>query len=354
MNCAIIGLPQSGKSTLFAAITGIDPSPGEMAHHRRASVPVPDDRLPVLAKIFRSKKATPATLEFWDFPGFSPADAHGRDVFRKHLPEIRKADALIVVVRAFESDAVPAYRNRVDPAADFNEVWEELDFGDLETVTNRVEKLEKALSKPTKHDEEKRELAILKRCQDALENERPISTVLGDTTGEAGLLASFSFLTEKPVIVVYNVSEDRAAESADPPPEHARASVKLSAEVEAEIAQLDESDRRAFLADLGLESSARDRLIHASLEAMGYITFLTACTNEARAWLVHEGATAIEAADKVHSDMARGFIRAETIAFDELQALGDYKAAKAAGKLRQEGKTYVVQDGDVILVKFNV
>ena len=354
MNCAIIGLPQSGKSTLFAAATGMSPSPGEMPHMKRATVSVPDDRVPRLAEMFGSKKVTYASIEFWDFPGFSLDDAHGRDLFRRSVPEIRNADSLIVVLRAFENDAVPPYRDRVDPAADLEEVWHELVFGDLETVTNRVEKLEKALIKPTRHDLEKRELAVLQKCQHALENEQPISTVLTGTTEEVGLLASFSFLTEKPLIVVYNVSEDRAAESADAPPKHARASVKLSAEVEAEIAQLDESDRGTFLADLGLAEPARDRMIHAAYQAMGYITFLTAGPTEARAWSAPKGGTALEAAGRVHSDLARGFIRAETIHFDEMAVIGDYKAAKAAGKVRQEGKTYVVQDGDVMLIKFNV
>jgi GTP-binding protein YchF len=353
MDCAIIGLPQSGKSTLFAAATGVKPSPGEMGHVKRAVVDVPDDRLPLLIKVFGSKKMTYATIDFLDFPGFSLADAHGRDLFRKLMPDIRKADALAVVVRDFESDAVPAYRDRIDPEADLAEVWEELIFGDLETVTNRIEKLEKALSKPTKHDQEKRELEVLRRCQQALEAQQPISDVLTEHM-DSGLLAHFPFLTEKPLILVQNVSEDRAAEADDPPPELAVSAVKLSAEVEAEIAELPESDRASFLADLGLETSARERLIKSVYRGMGYITFLTASSPEARAWTIPKGTTALEAAGKIHTDMARGFIRAETVAYTDLEQAGDYKTARLAGKVRQEGKGYVVQDGDVMLIRFNV
>ncbi|MBN1513915.1 MAG: redox-regulated ATPase YchF [Phycisphaerae bacterium] len=354
MNCAIIGLPQSGKSTLFAAATGLAPAPGQMPQVRRAAVPVPDHRLKPLAKIFASKKITHANIEFTDFPGFSLADGHGRDQFRKYLPDIRSTDCLVVVVRAFENEGVPAYRDRINPSADLDEVWEELVFGDLETVTNRVEKLEAALKKPTKHDDEKRELAVLQRCQEALENERPISTVLDEITDAAGLLSNFPFLTEKPLIVVQNVSEDHAADTQPPASAHARAAVSLCAELEAEMARLDEADRAAFLADLGLEAPAQERLIGACYEAMGYISFLTGGPTEARAWSIPKGFTAMEAAGRIHTDLARGFIRAETVAYDDLLAVGDYKAAKAAGKVRQEPKNYVVQDGDVMLIKFNV
>jgi GTP-binding protein YchF len=354
MNCAILGLPQSGKSTLFTAVSGIKPDPSDTVHHKRAVVSVPDARLPALANEFRSKKTTYATIEFWDFPGCYLADAHGRDQWRRFLPDLRQADALVIVVRDFENPAVPPYRDRIDPKADLEEMWEELIFADLEVVSNRIERLEKALSKPTDtHDEEKRELAILQQCLQVLENTEPISSVLHDAE-EQHLFASFGFLTAKPLVVVQNVAEDRAAEETGPPPAHARAAVKLSAEVEAEIAELDEADRSAFLADLGVQTSARDRLIHACYKAMGYITFFTAKTTEARAWAIPTGLTALDAAGKVHSDLARGFIRAETVAFDDLAAAGDYKSAKAAGKVRLEGKTYVVQDGDILLIKFSV
>lgn len=330
------------------------PVPGQIPQLRRAAVPVPDRRLKPLAKIFASKKITHANIEFTDFPGFSLADAHGREQFRKHLPDIRSTDCLVVVVRAFESDAVPAYRNRVDPSADLVEIREELVFGDLETVTNRIEKLEAALKKPTRHDAERRELAVLHRCREALEDSRSISSVLEETTEAAGLLNSFPFLTEKPLIVVFNVAEDHAADEEPPVPAYARAAVLLSAELEAEMARLEEADRAVFLADMGLDAPAQERLIRACHDALGYITFLTAGPTEARAWSAPRGITAVEAAGRIHTDLARGFIRAETVAYTDLLAIGDYKAAKAAGKVRQEGKGYIVQDGDVILIKFNI
>ncbi len=354
MRAAIIGLPQSGKTTLFAAATGLPPNPAELAQERHAVVRIPDARLALLARLYSPKKITEATTELVDIPGFAPGEAKGRDDFRRHLPTIRQADALVAVVRDFANPAVAPHRGRVNRDADLAELWDELKFADLESVTNRVEKLEKALTKPTRtHDQEKRELTLLSHCRDVLERGEPLSTAITHTD-EARIVASFAFLTEKPLVVVYNVGEDRAAEAAPPPPPHTKAVIQLCAETEAQIAQLDPADRPAFLADLGIDVPARDRLLHTIYDALGLISFLTAGPEEARAWAIQRGSTAHEAAGAIHSDIARGFIRAETVAYDDLVAHGDLKGAKAAGKVRQEGKTYVVQDGDVILFKFNV
>lgn len=354
MKMAIIGPPQSGKSTLFRAVTGQPEDPVHAGHERIAVVKVPDPRLDFLAKLHNPKKYTPATIEFVDVPGFSQVTAAQQAEFRRHIPNLKLCDGLVAVVRAFENPDVPAYRDRVDPRADLEELQAELIFADLETTANRIERLEKSLTKPTKtHEQEKRELALLQRCREALENERPVSEAL-DSDEERKIVRGFRFLTQMPLVVVVNVSDKDAAK----PPlfeyAPARAVIGLCANTEAEIAQLDPADRKAFLDDLGVAEPAGARLIRACYEAVGLISFLTCGPDEVRAWSIPKGTPAVEAAGKIHTDIARGFIRAETVAFADLEAAGDAKAAKAAGKLRLEGKTYIVQDGDVIEFRFNV
>ncbi len=354
MKFALIGPPQSGKSTLFAAITGEPADPGHGGTDRLATVLVPDPRLDYLAELYKPKKYTPAHLEFLDVPGISLADAHGQAAFRKAMGAVRRCDGVVMVVRAFASDSVAPYRDRIDPKADIDELHMELIFADLEQVTNRVEKLEKSSQKPSKtQDRELRELAMMQRVRTALENEAPVSSAIHNDE-EQGIAASFGFLTLKPVLVVVNVDEADLARPAPFQHEHAAATVALSAEIEAEIARLDETDRPAFLADLGLERPAGVRLVRTCYEAVGLISFLTCGPDEVRAWTVHKDESAVEAAGKIHSDIRRGFIRAETVAFEDLRAAGDMKAAKSAGKVRLEPKGYVVQDGDVINFRFNV
>lgn len=354
MRIAFVGPPQSGKSTLFRAVTGVQSQTGHGVSEQLAVVKVPDRRLDVLAQMYKPKKYTEATMDCLDVPGFSHETAAQQAEFRKSLPSIRKCDALVAVVRAFDNPSVPPYRNRVDPKADLEELASELIFSDLETVTTRVERLEKSIKKPTRTvEQEKRELELMKRCQAALESEQPIATAI-QTEEDRRALASYQFLTEMPLIVVINVSEKDAA--APPPFEwpHAKATIALSAETEEQIAQLEPKDRAAFLQDLGVSESAKDRLIRVCYDAVGLISFLTAGEDEVRAWSIKRGSDAVEAAGKIHSDIARGFIRAETVAFDDLVTAGDMKAAKAAGKIRLEGKTYIVQDGDIINFRFNV
>ncbi len=355
MRAAIIGLPLSGKTTVFTAMTGLDVAPGDLGREHLGVVTVPEPRLQLLARLYQPKRVTEATIELFDIPGASLQDARGPEELRKHLPAIRQAELLVAVVRDFQDSNIPAYRDRVAPQEDLNELWSEFLFADLDAVSTRIEKLEKALAKPTRtHDQEKKELALLNHCREALEAERPLSEAL-KTPEEARAVSGFAFLTQKPLVVLYNVGEDRAADQAPPPPSHAVAATNICARTEAEIARLDPADRPAFLADLGLEAPARDRVARACLAALGLITFLTAGgKEEARAWTVPAGTTAVDAAGEVHSDMARGFIRAEVVAHADLAAAGDMRSAKAAGKVRQEGKNYVVRDGDVIYFKFNV
>ena len=353
MRIAFIGPTQSGKSTLFRAVTGQETA----SHHtgeQLAVVKVPDQRLDWLAAKYNPKKYTEATIECLDVPGFSQETAAGQSEFRKSLPSIRKCDALVAVVRAFDNASVQSYRNRIDARADLDELVSELIFCDLEAVTTRVDRLEKGLKKPTKtHEQDKKELELMQRLQKALESEQPVASVI-HSDEERKMLAGFQFLTELPLISVINVGEDKAA--AAPPFEHAaaKATISLCAETEAQIAELEPADRKVFLEDLGLKESARDRLIRTCYDTVGLISFLTAGEDEVRAWPILKGTNAVDAAGKIHSDLARGFIRAETVGWQDLITLGDMKAAKAAGKIRLEGKTYIVQDGDVINIRFSV
>jgi len=354
MKAAIIGLPQSGKTTVFSAVTGVAPDFHTPREPRQGVVRVPDHRLDYLAQTSTPKKVTPATIEFVDVPGCSLDESKGQEEWRRLLPAVRQADLLVVVVRDFQNPAVPAYRNRVDPRADFEAVWEEIIFADLETVTTRIDRIEQSLRKPTKtHDTEKRELALLTRCREALESEQPLASVI-TTDEERRELSSFAFLSEKPLVGVLNVSDDRAASKETWQAPHFKETVVLSASIEAEIARLEPQDRAVFLADLGLEAPAWDRLIQTCYRASGLISFLTMNQEEARAWTIHKGATALEAAAKVHTDLARGFIRAETVSYDDLFHYKDMKAARAAGRVRKEGKGYIVQDGDILQILANV
>lgn len=354
MRIAFVGPPQSGKSTLFRAVTGQPAASHPVIGEQMAAVKVPDVRLDWLHKLYKPKKYTEATMDCLDVPGFSHETPGQQAEFRKALPSIRQSDALVAVVRGFDNASVPPYRNRVDSKADLEELLAELAFCDLETVTTRVERLEKALTKPTKtHELEKRELELMKRLQATLEAEQPIATAI-HTDEERKSLAGFAFLTEMPLIVVINVNEDKAA--APPPFEypHARATIALCADTEEQISQLDPADRQAFLEDLGVSEPAKNRLVQTCYEAVGLLSFLTCGEDEVRAWPVHKGANAVEAAGKIHTDIARGFIRAETVAFEDLKVAGDMKTAKALNKVRLEGKNYIVQDGDVINFRFNV
>ncbi|MCH8251615.1 MAG: redox-regulated ATPase YchF [Planctomycetes bacterium] len=348
MKVGFIGLPQSGKSTLFAAITGEQPDPYAQPAPRHSVVKVPDGRLDYLTELHHPKKVIEATIEFVDMPGVSMDGDKGQEEWRRLLPVIRQMDLLVAVVRDFEDPSVAAYRDRIDPKADFEAVWDELIFADLDAVTTRIERIRSALKKPTKtHENEQRELSLLERCLAALESAVPLSEVIS-TDEDRKAVSSFAFLTERPIVCVRNVGDDRADESAGIDVAHVKASLTLCASIEAEIAALDEADRGPFLADLGLEQPARDRLIRACYRACGLISFLTVGSDEVRAWTIRAGDTAAVAAGKIHTDLQRGFIRAETVAYDDLVAHTDMKGARAAGKVRKEGKTYVVADGDIL------
>ena len=355
MRAALIGPPMSGKSTLFAAVAEAG---GSAVHLDRpdtehlAVVKVPDERLDWLFELFRPKKCVHAEIELLDVPGLDLTDEAARQRSRMHWPAVRQSDMLVLVLRDFHDDAVPGYRGRVDVAADLDELTAEMLFSDLEQVAARIAKLQAQLKKPTgDRDADARELALMERMQEALENERPLTEAVANEAEEK-MVRAFAFLTLKPAVVVVNCDEGAAEGGADTLGGYP--TIRLSAKIEEEIAALPPEDRGEFLADLGIETPAADRLVRSCYEAMHLVSFFTHGDKEAHAWSVPAGTTALEAAGEIHTDMARGFIRAEVVAYDDLKAAGDEKGARAAGKYRLEGKTYEVADGDVIHFRFNV
>ncbi len=356
MRAALIGLPQSGKSTLFAALAEAG---GSNVHLDRpdqehlAVVKVPDERLDWLEEHYKPKKKTHAEIEFLDVPGMDLSTEAGRRHARTHWPAIRQSDMIVIVLRDFRNDSVPPYRGRVNPADDLEELRSEMLFSDLEQVAGRIEKLQAAVRKPTpEQDKNIRELELMQRMQEVLEEEKPLTeAVVGDADEKTA--RTFAFQTLKPVVVVLNCDEgavgDGGVEEFAGCP-----TVRLSAKIEEEIAALAPADRGEFMEAMGISALARDRLIRSCYKAMNLIAFLTAGERECRTWSIPAGTDALTAAGQIHSDIARGFIRAQVIAFDDLKAAGSEKAARAAGKFRLEGKNYIIRDGDEILFRFNV
>ncbi|HCO94206.1 MAG TPA: redox-regulated ATPase YchF [Phycisphaerales bacterium] len=356
MKVALIGLLQSGKSTILASLTGkAIPAIGS-ASIEETIVPVPDERFDWLAEYSKPKKKTHATIDCLDLPGFNFTDEHGRAAARRLIGQIRTVELLVLVVRAFDNPTVPPYRNMVDPARDLAELQTELLLADLELVTTRIDKLEKQVHKPTKtqaHD--KAELALQKKLAEAIESEKPISSAI-ETLTERDMIKSLGFLTLRPIVVAINVGEDQLDRKFDFTEQLGDSVpvIKICAKLEHELSQLDAESRAEFMADLGITESAASKFVKSCYSALGLISFLTIGSDELRAWPIRKGTIALDAAGKVHTDIKRGFIRAETFGYDELCELGSEKALKAAGKIRLEGKEYVVQDGDVINFRFNV
>ena len=356
MKVALLGLLQSGKSTIVSAISGKAIPPVGSTRIEEAIVPVPDERLDWLTEHYKPKKTTYATIDCLDLPGFNFADEHGRAAARRLINQIRTVDMLVLVVRAFEDPAVPPYRNNVDPARDLAELQTELLLSDLELVATRVERLERQIHKPTRtqaHD--RAELDLQKKLQETIEAEKPISSAI-ETDAEREMIKSLGFLTLKPMAIAVNVGEDQLNQKFDFSNviESNVPVITICAKLEYELAQLDAKIRVDFIADLGITESATSKFVKACYSALGLISFLTVVSDELRGWPIKKGTVALDAAGKVHSDIKRGFIRAETFSFEDLKELGDEKAIRAAGKIRLEGKDYIVQDGDIINFRFNV
>ncbi len=354
MKVGMVGLPQAGTTTLFNALTGAHGDvggyhPGE--HVAVGTVKVPDARLGELAELFQPDEVIPAALFFEDIGGVF-AHLTGGERSGKAVAALRDADGVLLVLRAFESPYVPAVLGEVDPAREFHVMMDELLLADLEVVERRLEAIEDDLRSPRAEREPlEKEQALLERCRGAIEQERALLSVKLNQVEEK-LLRSYAFLTLKPRVCVLNIGEDRIGElpeapGVEPKPE------PICAELEMELMELDEDDRQVFLEDAGLEQMAAGRIIRASYEALGLRSFFTYVSDQLRAWTVRAGTCAPEAAGKIHSDMQEGFIRAEVVGQGELIECGGLKEARAAGKLRMEGRDYEVQDGDVITFHFS-
>jgi GTP-binding protein YchF len=362
--CGIVGLPNVGKSTLFNALTEtaaaqaanypfctIEPNVGRVA--------VPDPRLDKIREIASSAQEIETQIEFVDIAGLIRGASMGEGLGNQFLANIREVDAIVHVLRCFEGGDVTHVEGRVDPVADAETVETELMLADLDSLERRVPNLVKKAQQGDK--EAKVEASVLGQALELLRASKPARLVVPKDPDEQKVIQRAQLLTAKPVLYVCNVDEADAAEgnplseriSAKAKAEGAKA-VVISAAIEAEIATLPSEERELFLADLGLHETGLNRMIHAAYELLGLITFYTAGPKEARAWTVHKGAKAPEAAGEIHTDFERGFIRAETIAYDDFVKLGGEARARDAGKLRSEGKDYVVQDGDVMLFRFNV
>ena len=363
MKLGIVGLPNVGKSTLFNSITKAG---AECANYPFCTiepnvgvVPVPDERLNALAKMYNPQKVTHAVIEFVDIAGLVKGASKGEGLGNKFLSHIRETDAICEVVRCFNDSNIVHVDGSIDPVRDIETINLELIFADIETVNKRLDKARKNLKASKSYQEE---VDLLERIKENLEN--GISArALEFNEDEQKLVKDMFLLTTKPILYIANISEEQM-ENADNDPlvqkvkeyaskENAEV-IPLCVKIEEELSGLDDNDKKEMLEALGLEESGLDKVIKKSYDLLGLMSFLTAGEPEVRAWTIKKGTKAPQAAGKIHSDIERGFIKAEVISFDELMKCGSMVTAKEKGLVRQEGKDYIMQDGDIVLFKFNV
>ncbi len=364
----IIGLPSSGKTTVFNALTRAQAETGTFGagadEPNLATVKVPDPRLDRLTEMFQPQRKVPADVQYLDVAGIAKGIAE-KGMSGQLLGHLAQADALLHVVRAFEDANVAHAEETIDPLRDIETLNLELLFSDLALVDKRLQRIASQLPKlrGQERDATEREQVVMTRLKAALEADTPLREVVQDLDpDDAKILRGFGFLTSKPLLILLNLGEDQIGEAGDRLVLEARerfarpgvAVDALAGQIEMEIGRLDTTDAAAFMADLGITESGLDRVIRLSFDLLGLIPFFTVGPDECRAWTIRRGATALEAAGEIHSDIQRGFIRAEIVGYDDLITVGGMNEAKKAGTFRREGKTYIVQDGDIINFLFNV
>lgn len=346
MKVGIVGFSQTGKSTLFTALTGVVHDPATALKGQIGVARVHDDRLEFLSQMYHPKKTTPATVEFIDTPGLVRNEQADNP---QRLATLRNADGLLIVLDGF-SDAAK-------PPAELAAFRDELLFADLQVVTNRIDKLKASLKKPkphAEHEKEVHELAQLEPIGARLETGQTLDAATFSPEF-AKIVKSFQLFSLKPELAVLNCAEDKVTEPVGDELRQLCPNVlAAAARLELDLQQLDESDRAAFMTELGIKELARDRIIRLAYDAVGLVSFFTVGEDECKAWTITKGTPAVEAAGKIHSDIARGFIRAELTRYDDLHALGSMKEVKAKGLSRLEGKDYLVADGDIINFRFSV
>jgi GTP-binding protein YchF len=364
----IIGLPSTGKTTVFNALTRADAATGTFGSSgdepNLATVKVPDPRLDTLTELFKPERKVPADVQYLDVAGIAKGIAE-KGMGGQLLGHLAQADALVHVARAFEDPNVPHPEETVDALRDIETLDLELLFSDLALIEKRILRIESQLGKMRGPEKEinERELAVLVTFKAALENDQPLREIVDDIDpDEYKLVRGFGFLTAKPLLILLNTGEDQLGEPTEKLLAEARAKFAgkkrsvdaIAGKIEMEIGQLDEDDAAVFMADLGIAESGLDRIIRESFNLLGLMPFFTVGPEECRAWTIRRGATAVEAAGEIHSDIQRGFIRAVVISYDAMIKAGSMAEVRKAGDLRREGKTYVVADGDIIEFLFNV